>query len=448
MNKERKTWLWTLPALVLLGSLTGLAESSPTGEASRNWTLPEAVTFALENNPDVGISRERLAAAQADFDRARAAYSPVLSVGSRYDATDNPSRAFGSILNQEAFEPGMDFNSPGTIDNWNSHAMVTWPLYDGGRRAGSLEAARAGADSLRAQKEAVRNDIAFGVARAFFEIIQADEVIVALETQLDTQEKTLATAEAQVSRGALLEAEALHIRVDRARVREDLLRSRHAAALARRAFVNLLGLPYSEPKLEPGDAARVVPPSPDVTLLRPELEVAQKSREAAAAEVQVAEAAKRPQVEVFGRVDHDQGWRTDGSGQSWSAGIALRFDLWDGGSASSQTRGARARLREANEAERKVQLALEHEAEQARLGFEEVQQRLEVAREALELARENARLARARFERGALLATQLTEAESSLTSAQVRLAIAETDLAVTTAALRRALGLFPIPLEP
>jgi outer membrane protein len=446
-TRTRLGRIWTVAAACLMAA-TLAAAPAPSPDGRGLWTLEAAVAFALENNPDARITRERLAAAEAELAQARAAYLPVLSIGASYGGTDNPGQAFGWILHQRAFEEEIDFNRPGTVDNFNAHGLLRWSLYDGGRRTGTRAAAKAGAEGLEAQAEAVRNDIALGVTRAFLQVRQAEEAIDAVKAQQEALETAVESANAQVSAGALLEAEALHLRVEHARSREDLLRATHAAALARRAFVNLLGLPYREPAFAPGDLARAIPDPPDHTPRRPELDAARKQREAATAAVRIAQASRSPQVHAFARVDHDQGWQTDGSGQSWSAGVAVQYDLWDGGNAASGVRAARARARAAEEEERKVSLTIAHEIESARLGHEEAGLRLEVTRDWSALAEENARLARTRFERGVLLSTQLAEAEAGLTGARVRLAAAENDLAFARAELRRALGLLPVALEP
>lgn len=435
------------PLICLTAAVTTAGASAEGGRSDRIWTIPGAVDFALENNPDAAIARARLVAAQADLERAKAAYAPTVSVGSSYEGTNSAGRAFGWILNQGAFEPGLNFNRPGTTDNWNVYAMVTWSLYDGGRRAGTRAAARALSEAEAARREAVRQEIAFGVVRSMLEIGRADEIVRGVEARLRALGEAVKVAEARVARGALLESDALHIRVERAEVEEDLVRARHAASLARRAFVHLLGLSYSEPVLEIGEVARWIP-SPDIVKPdRPEMKAVRHQRDASAGEVEAARGERRPRIDLFGRLDRDKGWETGRGEDSWSAGISVTYDLWDGGAADGGIRAANARRSEAIETERKIALAIEDEVERARLALDEAQARLEVAGEAVRLAEENARLARQRFEEGALLSTQLTEAEAGLTEARVRRAVAETDVGVSTAALRRALGLFPIASE-
>ena len=61
-----------------------------------------------------------------------------------YTETNSPMMAFGSILNQRAFNFGLDFNHPGQIDNLNATGTVAYNLYSGGRATAGRSAAKAG----------------------------------------------------------------------------------------------------------------------------------------------------------------------------------------------------------------------------------------------------------------------------------------------------------------
>ena len=111
--------------------VTALLASVPSFSAP--WTAAQAVDTALQNHPDAALARARVQAAEAMIEQARAAWMPQVSVSGRYTQTDSPMQAFGSILNQRAFNPGLDFNRPGQIDNLNLTGTVGYNLYAGGR---------------------------------------------------------------------------------------------------------------------------------------------------------------------------------------------------------------------------------------------------------------------------------------------------------------------------
>ena len=139
--------------------------------------------------------------------------------------------------------------------------------------------------------------------------------------------------------------------------------------------------------------------------------------------------------------DYDHGWEFDGSGDSYTAGVMLEWQLWDGQLTRGRVHEARAHRDAAEEWSRKIELAIGLETEQARLNLSAAEERLQVARRAVIQADESARLTRSRFGQGLALSTQLIDAETALTAAQVRLAQAGADRHIAIAALRRALGL-------
>jgi outer membrane protein TolC len=144
-------------------------------------------------------------------------------------------------------------------------------------------------------------------------------------------------------------------------------------------------------------------------------------------------------------VDYDRGWRAEGDGRSYTAGVMLQWNLWDGRLTRGKVQEAQAALETARENDRKLRLGLALEAEQARLNLAEANERLRVTETAVAQAEESVALTRARFEQGLALATQLIDAETALTAARVRRAEALADQRIAIAALRKALGFSQLP---
>jgi len=139
---------------------------------------------------------------------------------------------------------------------------------------------------------------------------------------------------------------------------------------------------------------------------------------------------------------------TGGDGNSYTAGVMVQWDLWDGFLTRSKTREAQANLETAREEQVKVRLALELEVEQARLDLNAADERLAVSSKAVEQAEESAMLTRNRFEQGLAISTQLIDSESALVAARVRRAEAESDEHIAIAALRKALALPQLVSQP
>lgn len=417
--------------------------------SAEEWSLDRAVATALQHNPDAGAARARVDGAQAMIQQAQSAWRPQLSLSGRYTDTNSPMMAFGSILNQRAFNFGLDFNHPGQIDNLNATGTVAYNLYAGGRATANRTAARAGAEAADLDLRAAQHRLAVEVIRAALNLRQARDAVTTVESGVRSYEAAVSAARARFEAGGLLKADLLSLEVQLAQTRESLSSARHGAALAARAFQYLLGLETTGQTVElvdhdPALDRLKVPATGDYSQ-RPELLGMQARVRAATAMVEAARGAHRPTVNAFASYQYDQGWKTDSHGDSWLAGVAVDLNVFDGGQANGKVRQSRAELAEVQEMARKSALGISLEVEQARLAHEDAVERLAVSRRAVEQAEESAALSRARFEKEALLTADLIGAETRLLEARLRRTAAAADEHVAVVELRRALGLTPLP---
>lgn len=410
--------------------------------ATEPWTLERALDYAQGHNPDARIAQQRIVAAQAGLEEANSTFWPKLQVQSSYLRTDNPMLVFGSILNQRAYNYNAppNFNNLPNVDDLNARGIVTLPLYAGGQNAANRQAATANMEAAKLDGAAIRNALGFEVSRAFYTILKTRKFIQATESAVKAFENNLDVAQKRLADGTLLKSDVLDIAVRLAQSREDLVGARNAHLVALRSLRNLLGVE--------DDAFTVADTAPALSLpcvgdfsQRPELAAAGERAIAAQARVRGAKSGYQPRVSAFGSLDHDYGWVTGGDGNSYTAGLMVQWDLWDGFLTRAKTREAKANLASAREEQDKVRLAIDLEVEQARLDLNAAGENLAVSGKAMEQAEESARLTRNRFDQGLALPTQLIDSETALVAARVRRAEAEADEHIAIAALRKALAL-------
>lgn len=410
------------------------------------WSQAGALRYARTNAPDARIAAQRVAGAQAMLRQANAAFWPKVQLASSYTRTDNPVAVFGMALNQRSYSPELNFNRVPDADNLNVRGLVTVPLYAGGRHTAARAAAKAGGEAARAGAEAVGNALEFEVVRAFQTVLKTRRFIEAAESAARSFETNRGLAEKRLNAGALLKADLLDLEVRLSQAQEDLARARHAATLAEKALWTLLGVEAGD-RVAADSGPELSAPPVEHPAERPELRAMNLRVDAAEAEVRGARGGHLPTVSAFGQADHDSGWKFNGSGQSYAAGVVAQWDLWDGNATRARVAEARARAEELREEERKLRLGLDLEWEQARLALAESEERLAVSQRTIEQADESASLTRARFEQGLALSSQLIDAETTLTAARVRRAEAESDRRIAVAALRKASGLAQLEEE-
>lgn len=439
MSARFKSCLF-LCALFFLADLSraGAEDGAMTPEV---WTVREAVSYAISNNPDSAMSRQRVAAAQAGIDREKAAFYPQLDFSSRYSQTDNPMHSFGNILNQGAFNSAIDFNHPGRTDDLNAGVRLSYRLYNGGIDQAGLDAAEAGEETARMALGAAKNQLAYGVVRSFNHIAEAEGIVKIHAAALDEVNSLLAVARARYEEGVLLKADLLNLEVQQSGSQENLINAKNRLEVARKIFLNLLGLKDRQVIIDSDRDNRQEIPATSAYDHRFEIGSARAMIRMAEARLRQAQGGKAPVIEGFAGYDYDRGWEMAGTGHSWQAGVQLRYNLFDGHRTSAAAAESTAMLAMAKEQQRKTELAIGLEVNQAELSLADSETRLLVTAKGVEQATESARITRARFKEGAILSSDLIAVENRLTEASLRRNLAETGRRIAVADLRRALGL-------
>ncbi|NLZ17649.1 MAG: TolC family protein [Desulfobulbaceae bacterium] len=385
------------------------------------WTLRQALAYALEHNPDAEAARQRIWQARAALQEANASLYPQLSVSGGYTRTNNPMHSFGNILNQGQFSESIDFNKPGTTDSLFGQIMLRYPLYNGGRDQASRLAAGKQNEAVEQQARVTREQLSFEVIRAYHSILQAKGTVTARDIALASLQTALDRAKARFQEGTLLKEEVLMLEAEQAAAEETLLQARHSERLARLGLALLLGKEPETVRLAESDPAKRTDlpiPAASTSLQRPELAAMDLMLAAQRALIRQAQAARYPSAEVFGSYQVEQGTTMDeGSGDSWAAGLRLNQTLFDGKASQAAIAREEARLAELLAQQRKLQLSLAMEVEEARLRLTQETEKLAVAERRLQSSSESVRLTRLRFQEGLSTTTELIDAEKRLAEA-------------------------------
>lgn len=413
-----------------------------TGKVPTKWSLQTAIAQALAENPDARAAVERMRVSEADIKAARAAFYPQVDLGVEYSRTNNPMYSFGNILNQGMFTNAIDFNDPGTTDTLQTKGMMQYRLYNGGRDLAALDAADNQSQASGQENAAIRTQLEFAVVRGFCSIVQAGEVVAARQSALEAISASLAVAQARFDEGSLLKEEVLNLEVQQARAQEQLIQAQHGLSLAQRGFLRLLGLPGETVVLDPQPTpAQEIPAAVDIQG-RAELKAMAAQIKALEAMTRQARGGYQPTADLFGAYQVEKGTELDeGSGNSWSGGVRLNYPLFNGGRTGAEVERAEARLREAKERQRNLELAFDLEKEQATLALHQEDERLKLTGKMVESAKESARLARLRFKEGVLLSSELIDTENRLTDALLSHTLATAARRIAIADLRRCAGL-------
>jgi outer membrane protein TolC len=153
-----------------------------------------------------------------------------------------------------------------------------------------------------------------------------------------------------------------------------------------------------------------------------------------------------PDLVATGTARSSAGSVNDVRDQDWTAGLSLRWEIFDGGGREAERSERVALARAAGLALENLERTAANEMETARVDLESQQASLTRSRVAVEAARKNAVEATELYRRGLTRALEVVDANVQLFEAEVGQAGSEFALALSYLNLRSALGLDP--LEP
>lgn len=363
--------------------------------------LQVLIATALENNRDVQISAARVREARARFTMARADQLPLVSVGPGPDA---------------ALVPGANWplvNISYEVDFW-------------GRVAGMTESARMAYLASDEARRTVQLSLVADVAGAYFEILQADELIQLTESTVRLRERSLYMLGKSRALGASYDYEFLQAQGILESTRASLAAQEHQRAVSTHKLEFLLG--RAKPEAPPGrtlkeqglDADLASGLSSEVLLLRPDVIGSEQRLRAANADIGVARAAFFPKVGLtasLGSIGAGLASVLEGSSSVLNPGFMVPA-LFDGGRRAAGLDVAEARkVAAVADYEKTILQAFREVADQisARASLQRQVKAVEANARAQE---ERLRIAQARFGVGAIGYLEVIDAQRELLAAQ------------------------------
>jgi outer membrane protein len=460
------SWTVGLAAGLAVLSATGCVWPSPAAGQDavqpRELTAEESVRLGLERSPRVRAAEAEAAEARARTREARAGLLPAVRAQASY------THLGGDIPDAEFTLPGLDTTFtllPIERDRYHSEISLEQPLFAGGRlRQGARSAERSAAAAEWAAEQA-RADVALEVRVGYWTLHGSLAALEATDAALAGMDEHLRDVRRRFEEGAVLRSELLAAQTRRSEVQLERVEAESAVRVARLELNRLVGLPAGTevrpaPVAVPAPGAQPapgMPPGPGLLApvpaelaeramrARPELLALAEQVEALRAQESAARGGRLPELAFVSRyiyarpnpyVFTEQGEFRG----TWEAGVAVRWNLWEGGGQSARAAQARERVRAAEaRLEDARELAVVDVARQY-LETQRATEALAVAAEHVEHAEESLRVTRRQWAEGVALSAQVLQAEAAYRHARARQARAQAEHAIARATLLRALG--------
>ena len=403
----------------------------------RSLTFVAAVELALCANPQTRSAWAQAHAQAAALGQAESAWLPQIS------ATGSESRKFGG---QHADVNGNIVDTP---QNTGDAAIdLTWTLYDFGGRTGKIDSARSLLEAAAATASSVVQQTVRSVVQAYYGAVSGDASLIAAKSTEDVSAHSLEIARALQAGGAgtlgdVLQAQTAHEQAVIARVQAEAAaksaQGTLAVTLGRTADQTFLLAPDPVPTEVPALSARIADLMREASRQRPDLAAARFQRDAAEADITVAQALGRPSISVG--VLHQFTSTTGVPNQNYDEiGVSVTVPLFTGFNVTYGVRRAQAALHVSEANLEQVQLNVTLDVWSGYYNLESANEQLTATADLLKTAEENEQVAIGRYKAGVGSIVDVLTAQTALATARELRINSELGWKVARAQLALALG--------
>jgi outer membrane protein TolC len=426
--------------IAVIIAASGAANAQPVRETL---SMDRAVELAMQQQPTLRAQRAAVEASRGRVDQARVPYKPTINLAASLGIG---STALRPCTDDETMTCGGFFD---TTTSTGLSAQASWRIYDFGQTALSVRAAELNEEATVASFSATELDIRTGVEQAYLEAVARQRLVVVAEATVKSEELHLDQAKKFVAAQAKDPIEVVQAQARAANARSSLAQAQSAEAIALanlRAAIGWLDATRS-PVVEPTWPTPPADEPPELVVLvdtsrknRPEIIALDKQVAASEANYDAAGAQRRPTLSATATTQWgpDQAdWTPE---PTWSAGLTLSWQLFDGGRAKADQRIARANVTAAQAQRDSLLVSLTSQLDSARSQIVANRANVTASNEAVTAARAQLKLADARYTQGLGSQIELADAQQAVTTAEGNLIQAQYQLADAWAQLRRAIG--------
>ena len=415
-----------LVALLVLTTVfceaTVVAEETGIHPPELKLSLRDAIQAAIDNNVNVRLLKERIAAAQSQANTNLGALLPNVSgfVNGRNQTVNLaafglPSdRLAGLGLTRSVTDPFEVYDARATlVQNIFSLSLIQrW------------RAARTGVDVATLEAEVTKRDVMAMVGLLYIEALRADEAVKARQADIELSQQLLKLARDRRAAGIATGLDVTREEVQLENNKQRLLVSQNEQESARLNLIRALGISF-DVRLTLTDELKFIPPEPlrtDEALTvareqRVELRAQESRQRLAALSLSSVTSERIPSLSLNG----DYGWiglNPSDALATRSIGLTFSIPIFDGGQREGRISETRSRVRQESIRMKDVSDQVTLEVRNALLTLESSTQQVAVSEKGLELALKELTFARDRFTAGLTTNIEVTNAQTSVARAR------------------------------
>jgi outer membrane protein len=411
-------------------------------------TLDDALQMALDNNPTIVASRERIGAQKAVLGQQMGAYYPTIVMSNFYRT--------GTEVNTTS-----SISTNGAFDTYSSVASLNMTIYNFGKREGTVQAARETLDATGFNYDTTVSNVILSVKQAYYAYLGFKAIVKVNEDTVKDRQATVNQTQGFFDVGTRARIDVVRAEANLYSAQADLITARNAMQVGWVVLKNAIGV-RNLPERPLVDESATPNISPLYTLdqareiayaSRPELKSFAAQKRAQDQTIATARRGHLPDI-IF-----DSNYRNANVGNTtlrvgdrtvkldafplqagWQVQLSLNIPIFDGFRTTNRVEES---LRTyyvitAQEEQQRQQVALD--VEQSYLNLLGVSERLKANEAAARAGKENLDLANGRYSVGVGSIIEVTDAETLYTTSQTTYVRTLYDYKIAEAQLQRAIG--------
>jgi outer membrane protein TolC len=315
------------------------------------YTLPELVDLAELHNPETQASWQRARLRANELGIARSAYFPTVEAAV-FAASIRQAALVGEFFHRQTF---------GLV---RPTLHVEYLLFDMGGRSGAVDVAKASLLVENLEFNDTHRRLIYQVSSSYFRLLNARGQREAAEISLKNAETVESNAESRLKNGLATKTDFLEASAARAQADYDLQATVGAEEIAEGELATVMGLP-SDTRFQVESISNIPIPTSLADSLSEEVERAFRQRpelladmariRGAHGELKQARSPYFPTIRFAGDGGLVRGYGQQdllpghyAEGETWSAGLDLRWTIFDGARREKQVAAAQAKIRAAD----------------------------------------------------------------------------------------------------
>jgi len=392
-------------------------------------TLEQTLQVAFQNSPSIQAALSQVESSRGSVDEARARFNPTFNIQTSYIQQGQTSATESTTASLEVQLP-LDI----------SHQIKY-----------SSDIAHYNFQIQYLSMVSVSEQLIVDVKSAYYDLLRACGQLAVAQAAVDSAKLRLENIKAKREEGTVPKFDLTSAEVELSNLNQDLMTAENRVRIVQSSLNAVLGVDVNNPTQVISDDVTVtidtvdIPKSVDEAYARrAELKAAQTSVTLSRTNVNLEKSRLLPSLSLTGGPSYNfNPIGLDSTNNSWKVSAVINIPLWDGGTAKSRVRQAKAGAQNSAASLEETKITVATEVRKAALDLQDAALRTRTSDQAVSLAEDALSIALDRFDAGIAVQVEVTNAQSQLTEARFNYINAKYDYAVALAQLQRATATQP-----